>query len=45
MHLISYISDRTGAAETVDRDLADIVAVAKPRNRTLGITGLLFFEP
>ncbi len=43
MHLIVYTSEYTGDHQSISLDLASIEAIAKRKNTTLGITGLLFY--
>jgi len=44
MHLITYISDYTGDAATIDHELRNIVSIAKEENPKHGITGVLFYH-
>ncbi len=44
MHLISYISDYAGDADSIDSVLDDIVSVSRRLNQLSGITGVLFFH-
>lgn len=44
MRLIVYISEYTGKASDVDRELTSIVKIAKANNARLEVTGVLFYQ-
>jgi hypothetical protein len=45
MYSLLYVSTRRMTPDVESRDVEDIVAVSRPRNRSLGITGALVATP
>ena len=44
MHMISYVSDVTANPPVVRNAIIDIVGTAQQKNKSLDVTGVLFFE-